>query len=277
MTPLPRRHFLSQAAALAALPLVARAQAEAQPPTTAGLIDCNAHLGIHPNRDLPPLTSEGLAARGIGEAWVAPVEALLHRDIASVNARHVARCSGALKPVGVVHPGLPDWKDDLRRCTEEHGLKMIRLYPSYHGYTLDDERFINLLELAGEKQVRLQIVAQMEDARTQHPLMQAKPVDFKPLAAAMKRAPAVRIMVLNANAAMAQTALRGLENVWLDIAMIEGVGGVQNLMSQWPQERIVFGTHAPFFYAESSLLKLQESELTETQLTGIRAANARAW
>lgn len=275
MSSLPRRQFLAQTAALATLPLLAGTAEDTKPKL--GLIDCNAHLGTHPNRDLAPLTVERLQKLGITEAWVAPWEALLHRDLTAVNARHVARCSGPLRPVGVVHPGLPDWQDDLRRCTDEHGLKIIRLYPGYHGYRIDDERLVRLIELATARQVRMQIVAQLEDMRTQNPLLQIAPVDFKPLSAVLKQIPEARLMILNANATMAQTSLRGVPNVWLDIAMIEGVAGVENLLRQWPHDRLVFGTHGSFFYPESSLLKLQESELTEAQLKAVRVSNAQAW
>lgn len=276
MNPLPRRHFLAQAAGLLALSRSTSSPAET-PVQSGGLIDCNVHLGPHPNRDLPSLTASVLAGLGVDEAWAAPYEALLQRDIATVNARHVARCSGPFRPVGVVHPGLPDWQDDLHRCKEQHGLKIIRLYPGYHGYTLEDPRFLGLLELAAEAQLGVQIVVQMEDQRTQHPLMQVKPVELKPLAAAMKRTPEARVMVLNATSAMVMTTLRGVENLWLDFTMVESVGTVENLLKIWPATQIVLSTHAPFFYPQSSLLKLQESELTPEQQVAIGRGNALAW
>ena len=114
----------------------------------------------------------------------------------------------------------------------------------------------------------------MEDERTQHPLVQVKPVDFKPLPAALKCVPEARVMVLNANRAMSMTALQA-SNVTIDIAMLEGVGGVENLLKDWPLEQLVFGSHAPLFYFESAKLKLQESELTEKQLTAITHENAQ--
>jgi len=268
-----RRHFLSRSAALAALPMLTSTAT----PVQSRIVDCNAHLGEHPNRRLLPITEDFLRDRNIQEAWVAPFEALLQRDLTAVNARHVARCAGRLKPVGVVHPGLPGWLDDLRRCREEHGLQMLRLYPGYHGYTLSDASLVRLMEEATAAGMRVQIVAQMEDMRTQHPLLQVKPVDFKPLATLLKQVPEARIMILNANAVMAQTVLRGLPDLWIDMAMIEGVGGVENLLQHWPADRLVFGSHAPFFYAESALLKLEESELTEAQLTAIKQGNAQAW
>ncbi len=81
-------------------------------------------------------------------------------------------------------------------------------------------------------------------------------------------------MVLNASRAMSMTALQGT-NVILDIAMLEGVGGIESLLKDWPLEQVVFGSHAPLFYFESAKLKLQESELTEKQLNAITHENAQ--
>jgi predicted TIM-barrel fold metal-dependent hydrolase len=155
-------------------------------------------------------------------------------------------------------------------------MKLIRLHPNYHGYALDDPVFVKLLESAIRERLGVQIVAQMEDERTQHPLMQVKPVDFKPLPALLKSLPEARVMVLNASRAMSMTALAG-SGVWLDIAMLEGLGGVGNLLKDWPRDRVVFGSNAPLFYWESARLKLQESELSASQMTAITSANAGAF
>ena len=52
--------------------------------------------------------------------------------------------------------------------------------------------------------------------------------------------------------------------------------GIANLLAQVPLNRVLFGTHAPLFYFESSLLKLQESPLSSEQLRAIRRGNAEA-
>lgn len=266
-----RRIFMAQTAALAAAPLIA---AE----TAAGLIDCNVHLGSHPLRVLPEISESFLAKREISEAWAGSHEALLHRDMAAVNDRLVKRCavSPRLRAVGSVNPRLPAWKDDLKRCVELYGMKVIRLYPNHHDYTLTDAAFLKLLESATKQNLLLQLVAQMEDQRTQSPLMKLIPVDLKPLRALMKTLPEARVMVLNANAAMITTELLGCTNLWLDIAMIEGVGGVENTLKGWPVDKLCFGSHAPFFYWESASLKMQESVLTDEQTLAIRHQNARA-
>jgi uncharacterized protein len=258
-----RRLFMAQTAAMSAAPLAAVSSASDK----AGLIDCNIHHGPHPTRALPEIRESFLIQHDIEEAWVGSFEALLHRDLAAVNERLIKHCatSARLRPVGCVNPQLPAWGTDLERCVQQHDMKVIRLYPNHHGYTLRDAVFLNLLRAATMEKVLVQIVAQLEDQRTQSPLLQMPPVDLKPLAEVMQQVPEARVMVLNANAAMITTALRGCTKVWIDIAMIEGVAGVENTLKNWPSDKLCFGSHAPFFYWQSAHLKMQESMLTEEQ------------
>ena len=251
---------------------------------TLGLVDVNLHLGRWPWRRVRYDDTAALAgflkSKGVTQAWAAHFDGLLNEDLRRVNDEAVAECRkhgvGLLRPVGVVHPLLPAWRSDFERCVNVHQMKVIRLYPGYHGYTLKDTAFEEVLGAAADAGVLVQVVAQLEDQRTQHPAMQVAPVDFTPLAEIMKRHPKARVMVLNANAAMIQRALRGCQNVWLDTGMIEGVAGVEQLFKLWREDRICFGSHAPVFYWEAAELKLQESDLTAAQLAALRHGNLAA-
>ena len=254
-----------------ALPILARAGA-----SQSVLIDCNFWLGEHPNRQLPwhgtPSIIKHLRERGVTQAWACSFDALLHKDLAAANARLTAECkasNGLLEAVGAVNPALPGWQSDLEQCAVKHAMKIIRLVPGYHGYELDDPRFTELLLLAKEHRLLVQIVTQLEDERTQHPLLRVPPVNLKKLPRA------ARVMVLNANASHVMTALRGTAAV-IDTAFIEGVGGVENLLKDWPANRLVFGSHAPWFYWEANKLKLSESEFTPDQLDAVTSRNALA-
>ena len=172
-----RRLFIQSTAAAAATPLLALEQ-------VAERVDVNFAIGPWPFRDLPKLDGDSLKQRGITQAITGSLEALLTRDIAAVNARLAEACAksaGLLLPAGTLHPLLPAWREDLRRCRDEHGMKVIRLHPNYHGYTLADPIFAEMHDAITEAGLAVQIVAQMEDQRTQHPLVQAAPVDLKPL------------------------------------------------------------------------------------------------
>ncbi|MDZ4287608.1 MAG: amidohydrolase family protein [Prosthecobacter sp.] len=287
MKPLPRRTFLQSSLAAAASTLAAPSDSDAAGTAKAAVppsqfTDVNISLSRWPFRRLPGDDTPEMAARlrknGVTQAWCGSFDGLLHKDITNANSRLTDDCQkhgpDLLLPVGTINPMLPDWQHDLGCCAEEHHMKAIRLYPNYHGYKLDDPAFLELLAAASNKKLFIQIVAQMEDQRTQHPLVQVAPVDFKPLPAALQKLPEARVMVLNANRAMSMTALQGT-SVWLDIAMLEGVGGVENLLKDWPADKVVFGSYAPFFYWEAAKLKLQESRLTPEQFAAVSHGNAR--
>jgi predicted TIM-barrel fold metal-dependent hydrolase len=154
----------------------------------------------------------------------------------------------------------------------------VRLHPNYHGYQLDDARLQRLFAAAAERNLIVQLALSMEDARTQNPVFRVPPVDCGPLAALVRGEPKLRLVVLGALRTLslqeaANIAAAG--EVCLDIAMLEGVGGVRRLVDQVGGEHVVFGSHAPLFYFESAALKLRESELAGFQLEAIRSGNAR--
>ena len=250
------------------------------------LVDTNVTLSRWPGRRLPLDETPALVARlrsqGVRQAWAGSFDGLLHKDIASVNARLAEDCRkngrGLLVPFGSVNPVLPDWEDDLRRCHEALKMPGIRLHPNYQGYKLDNPAFAKLLDLARERGLIVQLVVTMEDERTQHPLMRVPHVDVARLLALLASRSNLRIVLLNWSRGVSMALLAKLSaagQVYFDIATVEGVGGVANLLKQVPADRVVFGSHAPFFYLESAVLKLKESALSDAQAVAIRAGNAR--
>ncbi len=250
------------------------------------MIDVNVHLSRWPFRrlacDETPGLVEKLQSCGIAQAWAGSFDALLHRDVNGVNARLVDECkrhgAGVLIPFGTVDPKFPDWQEDLRRCHEEYGMPGIRLYPGYHGYTLDDPVFGELLAMAERRKLMIQLVIRMEDTRMQHPLMLVPDVDAAPLADVVASHPKLRLVILNGLGSLRGNILAALVksgNVYFEISRQEGVGGIANLLETMPLELVLFGSHAPFFALESSLLKLRESELNSAQLEAITHGNAK--
>jgi predicted TIM-barrel fold metal-dependent hydrolase len=248
-------------------------------------IDVNVHLSRWPFRrlplDEPPALVAKLRSLGVKQAWAASFDALLHRDVASVNARLAEQCrangDGSLLPFGTVNPKLPDWEEDLRRCRDVHRMPGVRLYPNYHGYKLDDPLFARLLDRASKAGLLVQIAVSMEDERTQHPLVRVPPVDCAPLVDLLAGLPAARVMLLNAvrgPRAGPASLLARTPGVSFDIATLETTGGVATLLGHLPAERIVFGTHAPFNYPEAAVLKMTESSLEESVSKQISSGNA---
>jgi len=217
------------------------------------VIDTNVYLSRWPFRrlrgDETPELVAMLRRAGVTQAWAGSFDALLHKDIAGVNARLADECrrhgDGLLVPFGTVNPTLPDWEEDVRRCHEVHRMPGIRLHPNYHGYTLEDLRFQQVLAHAQERKLLVQVVCRMEDVRTQHPLLQVPDVNPAPLANI--KAPDLRLMLLN--------IAKPPAGMSFDIAMIERAAGVANVGT----ERACFGSYAPFFIVDAAVLKLRES------------------
>ena len=220
-----------------------------------------------------------LRRHGVTSAWAGSVEGVLHTDVAGANARLAAACAGTLlRPFGTVNPLAPDWEEDVRRCAEVHAMPGIRLFPGYHSYKIEDEIFARLLAAATKSGLLVQIVLSIEDDRAQNPVLAAPFVNVAALPELLARTPGARVMLLNATSRvfsgaplMARLAQAGL---FMEIATLEGVAGIENLISRIPQARLCFGSHSPYFVFESALLKLQESELTPVQAAAMRHANA---
>jgi len=250
-------------------------------------IDTNTYVGQWPFRRVPADTVDALLAtlshHGVDRAWTGAFEGLFHKDVAGVNGRLVEACGTSdnyiLQPFGTVNPTLTGWEEDLRRCAEDYRMVGIRLHPNYHGYALDDDRFRALLSEAAGRGLVVQLAVTMEDERMMHPLMQVPHVDVAPLAALAEGIPALKLVLLNAFRALRGPAIDPLvatERIYFDIAWVEGIAGIEALARQIPHDRLVFGSYAPFFYFQSSMLKLQESALDDGQLAAIQGGNAEA-
>jgi hypothetical protein len=300
---LNRRSFVKASIVPAALaipnsPAMRRAHGAESPPaeSAAGpeLIDTNVHLFQWPFRRLKYDRTEALVRKlrrhRIVQAWAGSFDALLQKQLDGVNRRLTDECrdrgDGMLIPIGSINPVWPDWEDDLRRCHKQYRMPGIRLYPAYHGYALDHPELLRLMGAAARRGLLVQIAIRMEDERVHHPAIMAPAVDVSPLPEVIVKVPDARVQLLNADTVFRSRSVRALierTRTTLDIAALEGDGGIGRLIANAhptyrggvPVERLLFGTHAPFFPCESALLKLFESPLDRPQLDQIMFANAR--
>jgi hypothetical protein len=266
-------------------------------PSEQPIIDVNINLGHWPTRrspcdELPKLLAK-LQSHGVVEAWAGSYDGVFHQDLTNVNNRLAAACTSGvplgvplappvpirLIPFGEINPLLPNWEDELDRCVAVHHMPGVRLHPNYHGYSLNHPEFPKLLKAAAARNLIVTLATLMEDERMMHPLLRVPPVDLKPLPPLVAQVAGLKLVLLNSLTSAVRGDLldRLLDSgqVYVEIAMLEGVGGIENLLKHVPLERILFGSNAPSFYFDSSLFKLQESPLPAAHLRAISRDNAR--
>jgi predicted TIM-barrel fold metal-dependent hydrolase len=257
------------------------------------IIDVNINLGRWPTRrspcdELPKLVAK-LQSHGVVEAWAGSFDGVFHKDLTEVNNRLAEACTTqnakdvAARPLrlvafGEINPLLLTWEAELDRCLEVHRMPGIRLHPNYHRYALDHPELAKVLRAAAERNLIVAVAALMEDERMMHPLLRVPPVDLTPLPPLLAQNGNLKLVLLNSLGSAARGELfdRLLDagQVYVEIAMLEGVGGIENVLKQAPIERILFGSNSPSFYFESSRLKLQESQLPAVHRRAILHDNA---
>ena len=250
------------------------------------IVDCNATLGNWPFRPLrhsaPQAFLELMDLHGIAQAWVSPFEGLLYKAVQEANLQlsaQIASLGDRLVQIPVINPAYPGWEDDVAYYLDRP-LPGFRLHPSYHGYTLEDESCGELLERVAEAGRFVQLSVRVQDERQHHPLVMVAPVDLSAVPALTRRFPQMPFIVLNASTPeirpLVSTGVPA--NLFLDIANVESVGGVGDLPQEVGAEHFLFGSHAALFYIESSILKLREADLSDTDRELILNGNAmRLW
>lgn len=300
-----RRQFLKSsvsAAALAGLSAGTAAEAaESSRPTSQNVpegqfVDTNVDLFVWPFRTLKYEQTDALIGKlrqhGIKQAWAGSHEALFHKNVDLVNRRLAEECAskgdGMLVPFGTVNPLFPDWEWDLEQCAEAYDMPGIRVYPSYQGFSVDDAEFRRLLYRASERGLMVQIVVDMEDERLQHPVVPIRSADVEPLLNIVPEIPEANIMLLNAfRVVRGDLFARFIKetSINFDIARLDGSGEIERVLNgrrgrvadgetKVSEERLLLGSHMPFFPLENALFKFMDSPMTEQQARAILYENA---
>ncbi len=248
------------------------------------IIDVNAWVGHWPFRQLRHNTVQGLLRlmdrSGIDRAVVASVHGVFYKNAHSANeelARQVLRHRDRLIPFATLNPTYAGWEADLRRCAEDLELCGIRLYPQYHGYDLESDAALDLVDAATDLGWSVQVPMRIVDRRQRHAWDLAD--DLKP---AMFRRffhlrPHARWMILN-GAGFTGRILPADVRFLVDISRLTAVleRSIQGLAQAWGAERLAFGSGMPFNAPAPALLKLQILDAPETVKEAIAWRNAEA-
>jgi uncharacterized protein len=251
------------------------------------MIDVNAYLGHFAFRQLRHNTAAGLLrlmdARQIERAAVSSAAAITYRNAHPGNeevAREIKSYRDRFIAFGVINPAYAGWRDDLKICHEEFGVKGLRLYPRWHNYRLSDPACRELVNAATEQGLVMSIPLRVEDRRQQSWLVDIPDVDQNEIAELVKACPNARFILVNGsgyvNSALGRRNGGLPANYAIEISLLRAEldNELGQLVANLGPDRVVFGTGMPFHYPDPALLKLQILDASEAVRKQIRTQNA---
>ncbi len=246
------------------------------------LVDVNVWLGPWPfqyfHDDDAGKLSARLSAEGIAHAMVGSPEAAFNPDCMAVNRLLLKRLAGSamLHPVPALDPTKGDWPDILS-LARDIGAAAVRLFPGYHCYELSSPQALAAVEkIARDGRFALFVQLRMEDERTHHPLCKIPAVSVPSVLETARRFPGLKIVALCPYYHEATEIAKGPANVSFDISHVERLRTVASLVGDVPQERVLFGTHAPFLQSRAAVMKIEAPYVTEEVRRAIGQENAQA-
>ncbi len=254
------------------------------------ILDVNAYLGHFAFRRLRHNNAAGLLAlmdrSRIDRAVVSSASSIAYRNPQAGNEETAAEIHGhsdRLIGFAVLSPAYAGWRDDLKMCQEQFGMRGVRLYPRWHNYRLTDAGCRELVNAATERGMAISIPLRVEDRRQGSWLVDIPEVNQEEIAALVKACPNARFLLDNGSGYVSSPLGRknnGLPaNYVIDIALlsVELANEAGRLIENLGEDRLVFGSGIPFHYAGPAFTKLEILEAAEAVKDKIRWRTAAAW
>jgi len=253
-------------------------------------IDVSTFVGPYPFRHVPRAAPDDLLREmdrlRIETAWVGHLAAPWHRDPRPANAelvRWLTSFADRLRPVPTIHPGLPDWEEDLAAAAEGSS-PAVRVYPGQQGLDAAGPEVQALASGAGRLRLPIVLTARFEDGRQLHPLDTAGPLTAAALRTLARAAPHARILVTHADRALVEEVHFGLTPgeaarlLW-EFSWIWGPpeDHLALLLETVGDGRFTFGTGMPLRIGDGALARLDLLEAPEDRRRRLMGGNLTEW
>lgn len=252
--------------------------------------DVAVFVGDYPYRRVPHSTPQWLLQQmdrlDIEWAWVSHLPSFLYKDPAQGNVvleEIVSRHTDRFTPVPVVHPGLPQWEDDLNRAVSL-GAPAVRTFPIHQGLDPAGGAMRVLAAAAGATGIPLLLTVKLEDVRQRHPLDVAPTFPAAAVRTLVRSDPDVKLVVTHADRSFVEevhfglTAEESVRLLW-EISWIWGppANDLALLLETVGVERFTFGSGMPLRVPDSTVAKLDLLDLTDRERRLIMGENLDQW
>lgn len=243
-------------------------------------IDCNCFLGSWPFHFVRNHNFEALkklhAENDITSGFVSSTEAIFYNDPYEADKRLAVTLKDSnYRHVVTVNPTLPGCCDSLRRMIKEFPVAGVRILPSFHGYTLQDEGLERLCAVLSEYKIPLFLTLRMEDERVVYMLQpQDIPVwDISMFISNHQEFPILLCNVRSWELSWLSSTFQSYEHVFADCCGLKnGLFGIDEIKNETFINRLVYGSLSPLFCIKSTMLLIEKANINKQLKESILSA-----
>lgn len=228
------------------------------------MIDHNAWLGAWPFRPLGdrgtvPFLLKAMDRLHIEKSWVSALDGIFHRVPHSSNrwlAAQVAGHADRLEPVPILHPGLADFSDSLRRIVGQTPRPpAIRLVPAMQ--ESHPVRIASALHEVSGSGLSMVLTIRLVDPRARHPRLALPELSPDETLGWVQKLQPARVIL----AGCTINELRNLharalpENAAFESSFLDGPDSLGEARDLLGVDRVLSGSNAPLNFQEAMVVK----------------------
>lgn len=237
-------------------------------------IDCNCFIGTWPFYQLENTTFPDLrrlhGRREIGGGFLSSFQAVFFNDPLDADLALAQELSGqsAYRQIVTVNPLLPGWRSDLPKLFSRFPVAGVRVVPCLHRYRINCPEMQELAACLAQWRKPLLLSVRLEDPRSTYLLLpDILPIDE--IAQFLQKQKDLKILLCTLYPDEME-ALRGdlcsRDNLWVDSSGIRGgLFIVEKLMELGILRRMVYGSMAPLYCLESTLLLIEQAQIPDEE------------
>ena len=232
-------------------------------------IDSNSYVGHWPFRQVKNSSCKALLERmdefGVEASLVTNFNGIFYKDTQAANRELYdeinsnSKFKNRLIPFGVINPVYSGWKEDLKICRSNLGMKGIRIFPKYHRYELDNPNCIELVKRVRDMGLPIGLTLRMVDSRPSSWLDISNEWALHDMVPIIKAVPDAHFMILNiANStqlAEDDLSLFKRANIFMDTSG-RNIIDLGSLLTSFGKEKFGFGTHSPLLDYRTGALRI---------------------
>jgi predicted TIM-barrel fold metal-dependent hydrolase len=136
----------------------------------------------------------------IDRAVVSSASSITYRNPQAGNeevAADIKSHGDRLLGFAVLNPAYAGWRDDLKICHQQFGMRGVRLYPRWHNYRLTAPACRELVQAATDLSMVISIPLRVEDRRQGSWLVDIPDVDQEEIGSLIQASPNARFILIN--------------------------------------------------------------------------------